>query len=206
MVNVQTAPSAPQNLKATAGNAQVMLSWSAPPSSGGSTITNYNIYRGTVSGAETWLTAVGNVLAYADSTVTNGQTYYYQVTAVNSVGESALSNEASATPSQSSAKTLTVTVGTDKATYSRGSSVSITVTVKDSTTLTGLLGASVKVTVYYPIGIVAWTGSGTTDSTGTVRFTYSLRWSTLKGTYKIVATTSLTGYQTGTGQTTFSVA
>jgi len=203
IVNVQTAPSAPQNLKATAGDAKVTLSWSAPLSDGGSAVTNYKIYRGTTSGGKTELTTIGNVLTYTDTSVTNGQTYYYQVTAVNSIGESEKSNEAYATPS--SVKILSVAVVTDKATYSRGSNVRITVTVKDSTTGNGLQGASVKVTVYYPSGSVAWTGSGTTDSSGTVQFNYRLGWSALRGTYKVVATASLTGYQQGTGQTTFNV-
>jgi 5-hydroxyisourate hydrolase-like protein (transthyretin family) len=195
-VNVQTVPLAPQNLKATPGNAQIMLSWSAPSSNGGSAITNYNIYKGTASGGETLLTTLGNVLAYTDIAVTNGQTYYYKVTAVNSVGESGRSNEASATPS----------VSTNKATYSRGSSVTITCTVKDSATGNALKGASVGVTVYYPNGSVAWTGSGKTDSSGRVRFSYRIGGSASKGTYKVVVTASLTGYQTGTGQTTFKVA
>jgi minor extracellular protease Epr len=204
IVNVQTAPSAPQNLKATAGDAKVTLSWSAPLSDGGSAVTNYKIYRGTTSGGKTELTTLGNVLTYTDTSVTNGQTYYYQVTAVNSIGESEKSSEAYATPS--SVKTLSVAVVTDKATYSRGSNVRITVTVKDSATGNGLPGALVKVTVYNPSGSVAWTGSGTTGSSGTVRFNYGVGRSAPKGAYNVVATASLTGYQTGTGQTTFKVA
>jgi len=202
--SVPTVPSASQNLKATAGNAQTMLSWSAPSSNGGSAITNYNIYKGTASGGETLLTALGNVLAHTDTVVTNGQTYYYQVTAVNSIGESSRSNEASATPS--TAKTLSATVVTDKATYSRGSYVYITVTVKDGTTGNPLQGVSVKVTVYYPNGSVAWTGSNTTGSNGTVRFTYRVARNAQRGTYKVAATASLAGYQNRTGQTTFNVA
>ncbi|MGI0088651.1 MAG: fibronectin type III domain-containing protein, partial [Nitrosotalea sp.] len=97
-----TVPSAPQNLQATAGNAQVSLSWTAPSSNGGSTVTNYKIYRSTSSGTETLLATTGNVNSYTDTTVTNGQTYYYKVSAVNSVGESLQSNEASVMPSGSS--------------------------------------------------------------------------------------------------------
>jgi subtilase family serine protease len=203
--NVQTVPSAPQSLKATAGNVQVTLSWSAPSSNGGSAIANYKVYRGTASGGDTLFATIGNLLAYSDTAVTNGQTYYYQVTAVNSVGESSRSNEANATPS-ASVKTLSVTVVTDKSTYSRGSYVYITVTVKDSITGNPLQGVSVKVTVYYPSGSVAWTGSGTTGSNGTVRFTYRVGRSAQRGTYRVAATASLTGYQSGTGQTTFNVA
>jgi fibronectin type 3 domain-containing protein len=101
--SAETAPTAPQNLQATAGNAQVVLTWTAPSSNGGASITNYKIYRGTSSGGEssTPIATVGNVLTYTDTTVTNGQTYYYEVSAVNSVGEGAKSNEASATPSAS---------------------------------------------------------------------------------------------------------
>src|SRR2546427_828258 len=94
----QTVPSAPQNLQATPGNAQVSISWQVPSSNGGSPITNYNVYRGTSSGSETLLTQIGNLTSYTDGTATNGQTYYYKVSAVNSAGESTLSNEASATP------------------------------------------------------------------------------------------------------------
>src|SRR3989440_336768 len=94
-----TPPSAPQNLAATAGNAQVGLTWQAPGSNGGSPITNYRVYRGTSSNGETLLATIGNVLTYTDTAVTNGVTYYYQVSAVNGVGEGPRSNEASATPS-----------------------------------------------------------------------------------------------------------
>src|SRR5439155_1288938 len=75
----------PQNLVATAGNAQIVLSWLAPLTNGGSTITNYKVYRGTSSNGETFLAQIGNSNSYTDTTVTNGQTYYYKVSAVNSI-------------------------------------------------------------------------------------------------------------------------
>jgi predicted phage tail protein len=96
--SVATIPSAPQDLHATAGNAQVVLTWSAPASNGGALITAYEVYSGTTPGGETLLTTVGNVLDYTAGSLTNGQVYYFKVTAVNSVGEGAQSNEASATP------------------------------------------------------------------------------------------------------------
>src|SRR5207302_1546012 len=98
-----TAPAAPPGARpcvvATAGDATVTLTWSAPNSNGGSPITNYRIYRGTSSNGETLKATIGNVLTYTDTTVTNGVTYYYQVSAVNAAGEGPRSNEASATPS-----------------------------------------------------------------------------------------------------------
>lgn len=44
-----TAPSAPQNLQASADDGQVTLSWSPPADDGGSPITKYKIYRGVTS-------------------------------------------------------------------------------------------------------------------------------------------------------------
>src|SRR5437773_1915476 len=93
-----TPPDAPQGLTATAGDGTVDLAWSAPGSDGGSPITNYKVYRGGSSNGETLLDTIGDVLSYTDTSVTNGNTYYYKVTAVNEVGEGPPSNEASATP------------------------------------------------------------------------------------------------------------
>jgi fibronectin type 3 domain-containing protein len=87
-------PSAPTNLAATAGNAQVSLTWAVSTGA-----TSYNIYRGTTAGGEA-TTAVATVTstAYTDTGLTNGTKYYYEVAAVNSSGVSAMSNEVSPTP------------------------------------------------------------------------------------------------------------
>ena len=90
-----TLPAAPSGLTATAGSGQVSLSWKAVPKA-----TGYNVYRGTSTGGEsatpiaTGLTSPSDT----DTSVTNGTTYYYTVTAVNAVGEGLPSSEASATP------------------------------------------------------------------------------------------------------------
>jgi PKD repeat protein len=99
-----TPPGAPTGLTATAANGQASLSWTAPASDGGVTITSYRVYRGTASGGETLLTGggcggLGVVLSCTDTGLTNGQAYFYKVSAVNSLGEGAQSNEATATPS-----------------------------------------------------------------------------------------------------------
>ena len=87
-------PPPPTNLTATAGNAQVSLSWSA--SSGA---TSYNVLRSTTSNGPYSNIATGvTTPSYTDTTVTNGTTYYYVVQAANSAGTSANSNQASATP------------------------------------------------------------------------------------------------------------
>jgi len=91
-------PTSPLLLLAMAGSAQVTLSWTEPVWDGGSTIIGYNIYRGNASGNESLLDTVGLVLSYEDIAVSDGETYWYYVRAVNAMGESIPSNEVSATP------------------------------------------------------------------------------------------------------------
>jgi len=93
-----TLPSSPQNLQANAGTGNVALTWQAPSTNGGSAITGYKVYRSTSSGTETGYVSLGNVTSYTNTGLTAGVTYFYKVRAVNSVGLSPLSNEASATP------------------------------------------------------------------------------------------------------------
>jgi fibronectin type 3 domain-containing protein len=92
-------PSAPALDPAVGGDGSVGLSWTTPASNG-SPIAGYNVYRGTSSGGETFLETLGSVTTYSDLTVTNGTTYYYEVTAFSAVGEGPRSNERSATPAR----------------------------------------------------------------------------------------------------------
>jgi len=86
-------PPVPTNLIATAGNAQVGLSWSA--SSGA---TSYNVKRSTTSGGPYTTIGSPTTTSYTDTGVTNGTTYYYVVAAVNTAGQSGNSSQVSATP------------------------------------------------------------------------------------------------------------
>ncbi len=99
LVPLLDVPSSPQKLQTDPFHEQITLIWNAPFSDGGLPITNYRIYRGTASGEESHLTDIGNDLTYVDTGLTNGQTHYYQVSAINDLGEGPRSNEASATPS-----------------------------------------------------------------------------------------------------------
>jgi hypothetical protein len=102
------APAAP-TVTAAAGNSQVSLGWSAP-ADGGSAITGYRIYRGTTSSALSALTTVAPGTSFVDTSVTPTTTYYYQLAAINSVGEGAKSAVVSATPTTvPSAPTLSTT-------------------------------------------------------------------------------------------------
>src|ERR1700722_19967054 len=87
------APAAPTNLTATPGNAVVTLTWTASAGA-----TGYNVKRATTSGGPYTQLAAPSSNGYTDSSVTNGRTYYYVVSAINSTGESANSAQVSATP------------------------------------------------------------------------------------------------------------
>lgn len=105
-VTPPTAPGAPTGLTATSGNTSVALAWTAPTSNGGSSITGYNVFEGMSTGTESTTPVNGTTLISGTSFVatglTNGTTYYFTVKAVNAVGSSTASTEASATPAVSS--------------------------------------------------------------------------------------------------------
>jgi predicted phage tail protein len=91
-------PSPPQAPGATVAWARVTLTWQAPATNGGSTITSYRVSRGTSAGSETAIaTVAGSVTTYADDAVAPGTTYFYTIAAVNGVGTSAASSEVVAT-------------------------------------------------------------------------------------------------------------
>jgi fibronectin type 3 domain-containing protein len=100
-----TAPPTPTNLQATAGNAQISLTWAASTGA-----TSYDVERSTTSSGPYTQIATASTNSYTDTGLTNGTTYYYVVTAVNSAGQSADSNQASATPAASTTPDVTITV------------------------------------------------------------------------------------------------
>jgi len=98
-VSPTTAPGSPSGLTATAGNAQVSLSWTAPASDGGAQITSYDIYDGTTGNVKTTApVASSKGTSVTVKNLANGTTYYFKVAAVNTVGVGPASSAASATP------------------------------------------------------------------------------------------------------------
>ncbi len=88
-------PAPPQNVKAFAGNGQVMLSWDRPIGT-----TRYAVKRSTSPlGPFTPVTPYDWTLTnFTDAAAQNGTTYYYVVTASNNSGESPPSQVVSAMP------------------------------------------------------------------------------------------------------------
>lgn len=95
-LSIGSIPSAPTGVAVTAGNAQATITWNSV-----SGATSYNIYWSTTSGVtKSSGTKISSVTSpYTHSSLTNGTTYYYVVTAVNSYGESIESSQVSVIPS-----------------------------------------------------------------------------------------------------------
>ena len=89
-----SAPAQPTGASATPGNQTVLVSWN--PASQAET---YKVKRAAVSGGP-YTTIASNLvgISYADTGLVNGVTYYYVISAANTVGESANSPEVSAAP------------------------------------------------------------------------------------------------------------
>jgi subtilase family serine protease len=87
-------PETPSGLTAHGGDMKVTLSWPAALGA-----IQYNVRRSLTSGGpySPLATAVKGA-TYTDTAVVNGTKYYYVISAVNTLGESGDSNEASATP------------------------------------------------------------------------------------------------------------
>jgi hypothetical protein len=113
-VTYPTVPDAPTDLTVTPGDSQVTLSWDAPDSA----VTGYNIYQGSSAGGESATPVNSSPVtgtSYTVSGLTDGTTYYFEVTAVNDPSgftgpsEGPPSNETSATPLRSQTISYTST-------------------------------------------------------------------------------------------------
>jgi subtilase family serine protease len=119
------APEPPQNLRAGAGDGRVLLSWDSALGA-----ISYDVKRSQTAGGP-YTTIADDVKGafFTDSAVVNGATYYYVVSAANSLGESADSAEASATPNTPSDLVVAALAAPGNA--AKGSTVAVTVTSKN---------------------------------------------------------------------------
>ncbi len=91
-------PTPPLNVTASPGDGSVRLAWSPPASNGTAPLVNYSVYRGTSLPSMTFLRNLSVVSNFTDSNVSNGASYYYAITAWNSLWEGNRSTAANATP------------------------------------------------------------------------------------------------------------
>lgn len=89
-----TVPGAVGDLKAYAGNAQVVLRWAAPAETGGANLTGYRVYRD----AALHRSLPASARSFDDENLENGVARSYSVRAVNVKGEGAPGPTLTATP------------------------------------------------------------------------------------------------------------
>jgi kumamolisin len=179
------APSAPQNVKATVGNATVTLSWTAS-----ALATKYTVSRSSTSSSAGFSErATVTTNSYTDANLTNNITYYYAVKASNSTGSSASSTVVSA---KLTAPKLAIT---------SGPSVKVNPTSATVSWVTNLASSSV---------IAYGKSSGALNQTvskSSLSTTHSLSLSNLspKTTYYYQVTSSTAGETVSSGTNSFTI-
>ena len=94
---VATAPGAPTAVSATSSNASASVSFTAPSSDGGSTITGYSVTAtDTTSAGRGGQTASGSSSPISVDGLTNGDSYTFTVRAINAIGTGSASDASSA--------------------------------------------------------------------------------------------------------------
>ncbi|MDG6225194.1 MAG: fibronectin type III domain-containing protein [Candidatus Thermoplasmatota archaeon] len=92
-------PGPPVDFEILPGDGFISLSWKMPTDYGGTTITEYRIFKGEHSiEMGSFKTVESSNLSFKDVQVKNGKTYYYKVAAVNMVGDGQFTETKSARP------------------------------------------------------------------------------------------------------------
>jgi fibronectin type 3 domain-containing protein len=92
-------PSVPRNLSGTYSDESIILDWDVPEDLMGLPLLTYKIYRWMDGEDPSLLTTISSLYTiHTDGSLTNGQTYYYKVTAQNVKGESDPSNTIDSVP------------------------------------------------------------------------------------------------------------
>ncbi len=101
-----TVPGAPTGVSVSAGNAAATITFTAPASNGGATITGYTV---SCTGGGATRTANGTASPITVSSLTNGVVYSCSVSATNSAGLGAPSNSVTVTPSAGTVGSISLT-------------------------------------------------------------------------------------------------
>jgi hypothetical protein len=189
---VETAPTAPTGLAATVGSGTVTLTWNA---AGGA--TSYNVLRspsstGTYASIGTVTTPAPNT--FTNTGLTNGTTYYYEVSGTNGSGTGPASAPLAATPIVPPTFTSSATASPNPVVQNAGT----TITASVKCTANSLSNGTVQIIALDPNGTVALTKNFTAQNfTANQTQTYTAALTpTLVGTYTVeVVVTSTTGQQ-----------
>ncbi|MEI7955989.1 MAG: DUF6288 domain-containing protein, partial [Verrucomicrobiota bacterium] len=131
-------PPAPSNLLAAPGSNHIGLTWTTSAAA-----TSYYVKRSLSNGGT--FTVIGNPssASYDDLTAVNGITYFYVVSAINAAGESANSNQASATPTVQQSTITLASSPVDTGSYGTALTLTATVTAGATGTVTFKDGSTV---------------------------------------------------------------
>ena len=163
-----TVPGTPTGLTATAsGTSTINLTWNAPSSDGGASISGYRIEI-SPNGTSSWTNRVGNTnstsTSYAHTGLSAGTTRHYRVSAINSVGTGAASNVDDATTDDAAATVPGTPTGLT-ATASGTSTINLTWNAPSSDGGASISGYRIEIS---PNGTSSWTNRvGNTNSTST---------------------------------------
>ena len=163
-------PPAPTSLVATAGNAQVALSWTAPTVLAQTPITSYTVEYTPSGGSASTATVTSS--PYTVTGLTNGTAYTFRVAAVNGVGTgsySAASSSATPRTVPGAPTSLSATTGNTQ--------LSLSWTAPASNGGSAITGYTVE---YTPSG-----GSPSTVNTGSTSTSYALTGLTSGTTYSV---------------------
>ncbi len=152
-----TAPAAPTGLTATAaGQTTINLSWTAPTTTGGASITGYQI-EVSPNGTSNWTNLQANTgsttTTYAHTGLSAGETRHYRVRAINSVGTGAASNVDVATTDTPTATAPAAPTGLT-ATADGPTTISLSWTAPTNTGGASITGYRIEVS---PNGTSNWT-------------------------------------------------
>lgn len=98
---IAAVPTAPTNVTVTGADAALSVSWGAPTSNGGASITGYTAQAWTAASGGTVAercTAAASATSCTIAPLTNGTTYYVAVFATNSVGDGTASDRLARSP------------------------------------------------------------------------------------------------------------
>jgi hypothetical protein len=183
-----TPPTAPTSVAATTATDGVAVTWGLPADNGGSSITGFQVFRGTSPDSLTFLgTASG--LRYGDTlsgTTASSTSYVYAVTAANAVGASPQSSTATATtPASAAVPSATALLSADVASgYSTavpdgttvrrdqeaGDTVTASATIQSTLGLSGARSGSSTLTATFtppagtPLGVGTFPLAATADA------------------------------------------
>jgi len=140
-----TIPASPANLAAVVGNALVTLTWSVP-----SGATSFSLKRSTASGGPYSIIASNlSTPTWRDAFFVPSTTYYYVVSALNSLGESPDSAQTSARPTNGLPDLVVTAVGWTPANLWTGTNIVFNATVQNrgsaSTASGAILGVGFNV-------------------------------------------------------------